>query len=85
MDIGEVTVLQHQRFGNFRCWFAMRELTLSRALMTSTSTRKGGAAETIWQTYCTAAAPLTAPKEMSAARPDPAGKPELRDMNIHTV
>ena len=46
--------------------------TLSRALMTSTRTRKGGAADTIWHTYCTAAAPLAAPREMSAANPDPA-------------
>ena len=48
--------------------------TLSRALMTSTSTRKGGAAATIWQTYWTAAAPFTAPSEMSAAKPEPAAR-----------
>lgn len=54
--------------------------TLSRALMTSTRTRKGGAAATIWHTYCTAAAPLAAPREMSAANPDPA-----KHSSIHSI
>lgn len=47
-------------------------LTLSRALMNSTRVLKGGAAVAMLRTYGTAAAPFTAPREMSAAKPGPA-------------
>lgn len=48
------------------------EPTLSMALMVRTRTRRGGAAAAICLTSLTAAAPLTAPRDMSAAKPDPA-------------
>ncbi len=58
----------------FFFFFSQAGDTLRRALMTRTSTLKGGAAATIWHTYCTAAAPFTAPREMSAAKPEPAAQ-----------